>query len=66
MATLAQLEQQQSLELSNQDIFEILKRADSQYEAYVEITRYDFQSSIDDADGDIKRDINHPLNIVVR
>lgn len=53
--------------LDNQEVFEILKKANEQYENYLKLSLFnDEKTTDDDSYNLIKRDINHPLDIVLK
>lgn len=51
--------------LSDKEVLEILQKANSQYEKYVELASFS-QEEKTGAVNSIKRDINHPLNIILK
>ena len=52
--------------MSDKDFFETLRIANSQYETYIQLTSYNLEDKTDSPYNTIKRDINHPLNIVIK
>lgn len=51
--------------LSDKEVLEILQKANSQYEKYVELASFSKEEKTG-AINAIKRDINHPLNIILK
>lgn len=58
-------EKKGSNNLSDKEVLEILRKANSQYEKYVELASLS-QEERQDSGNAIKRDINYPLNIVLK
>lgn len=52
--------------LDNQEVFELLNKANKQYENYLKLTSLDYEDKSDNQYNLLKRDINHPLNIVLK
>jgi hypothetical protein len=52
--------------LTDKEFFETLQIAKSQYETYIQLTTYNLEDKSDYPYNTIKRDINHPLNIVIK
>ncbi len=52
--------------LDNQEVFELLTKANMQYENYLILTSLDYEDKSDNQYNLLKRDINHPLNIVLK
>jgi hypothetical protein len=55
---------EQSL-LSDKEVLEILQKANSQYEKYVELASFSREEKTGTSNA-IRRDINHPLNIILK
>lgn len=51
--------------LSDEEVLEILQEANAQYEKYVELASFS-QEEKTGVITSIKRDINHPLNIILK
>ena len=51
--------------LSDKEVLEILQKANSQYEKYVELATFSKEEETGVVNA-IKRDINHPLNIILK
>lgn len=51
--------------LSDKEVLEILQKANSQYERYVELASFSHEEKTGAVNA-IKRDINHPLNIILK
>lgn len=56
---------QNGTSLSDKEVLDILSQASSQYEKYLEIAALE-QEEKKDIVNSIKRDINHPLNLVLK
>lgn len=56
---------QNGISLSDKEVLDILSQASSQYEKYLEIAALE-QEEKKDIVNSIKRDINHPLNLVLK
>lgn len=52
--------------LDNLEVFELLNKANEQYENYLKLTSLDYEDKSDNHYNVLKRDINHPLNIVLK
>lgn len=52
--------------LDNQEVFELLNKANKQYENYLKLSSLDYEDKSDNQYNLLKRDINHPLNIVLK
>lgn len=52
--------------LDNHEVFELLNKANKQYENYLKLTSLDYEDKSDNQYNILKRDINHPLNIVLK
>jgi hypothetical protein len=52
--------------LDNQEVFELLNKANKQYENYLMLSSLDYEDKSDNQYNLLKRDINHPLNIVLK
>ncbi|MEZ4925559.1 MAG: hypothetical protein R3A50_04735 [Saprospiraceae bacterium] len=52
--------------LDNQEVFELLNEANSQYENYLRLRALDYDENLDNQINVLKRDINFPLNIVLK
>jgi hypothetical protein len=55
-----------SKSLDNQEVFELLNKANKQYENYLKLSSLDYEDKSDNQYNLLKRDINHPLNIVLK
>lgn len=51
--------------LSDKEVLEILQKANSQYEKYVELASFSHEEKTGTVNN-IRRDINHPLNIILK
>lgn len=51
---------------SNEDVFQILDKAKAQYEEYLRLTDYTYEGNDENLEDAVARDINHPLNIVLK
>lgn len=52
--------------LSDDQVFQVLEEASSQYEKYLELRSYGYEANQQQQYAHIKRDINYPLTIVIR
>lgn len=52
--------------LDNQEVFELLNKANEQYENYLKLSSLDYEDKSDNQYNLLKRDINHPLDIVLK
>ena len=52
--------------LDNQEVLELLNKANKQYENYLKLSSLDYEDKSDNQYNLLKRDINHPLNIVLK
>lgn len=55
-----------SKSLDNQEVFELLNKANKQYENYLKLSSLDYEDKSENQYNLLKRDINHPLNIVLK
>lgn len=60
------INESKSKTLDNQEIFELLNKANKQYENYLKLSSLDYEDKSDNQYNLLKRDINHPLNIVLK
>ncbi|MBC6399467.1 MAG: hypothetical protein GDA42_00115 [Ekhidna sp.] len=54
-----------TFELADKDFFDLMARVQNQYEEYIKLSALDLQKEESQLNL-IKRDINHPLGIVIR
>lgn len=60
------INESKSKTLDNQEVFELLNKANKQYENYIKLSSLDYEDKSDNQYNLLKRDINHPLNIVLK
>jgi hypothetical protein len=60
------INESKSKALDNQEVFELLNKANKQYENYLKLSSLDYEDKSDNQYNLLKRDINHPLNIVLK
>jgi hypothetical protein len=60
------INESKSKTLDNQEVFELLNKANKQYENYLKLSSLDYEDKSDNQYNLLKRDINHPLNIVLK
>lgn len=60
------IKESKSKTLDNQEVFELLNKANKQYENYLKLSSLDYEDKSDNQYNLLKRDINHPLNIVLK
>lgn len=66
MSNKNQINKSKSSVIDSQEVFELLDRANKQYENYLELSSLDYEDKSDSQLNLLKRDINHPLNIVLK
>jgi len=52
--------------IDNQEFFELLNKVNTQYEIYLKLSSLEYEDKSDDQYNLLKRDINHPLNIILK
>lgn len=60
------INESKSKTLDNQEVFELLNKANKQYENYLKLSSLDYEDKSDNQYNLLKRDINHPLSIVLK
>lgn len=53
-------------QLDNQELFDLMEKANKQYKSYLKLSSLDYEDRTDNQYNIIRRDINHPLNIVIK
>ena len=52
--------------LENQEVFELIEKAREQYDPYIQLRLLDYENPNEEQYDLLRRDINHPLNIVIK
>ena len=52
--------------LENQEVFELIEKAREQYDTYIQLRLLDYENPNEEQYDLLRRDINHPLNIVIK
>lgn len=55
-----------STEFQDTELFEVLEKARKQYDTYIELSSFEYKDEEESQPNLIRRDINHPLNIVLK
>lgn len=67
MKQATELDSRISGQLKNKEVLDLLEEANKQYENYLKLTSLNYEEKDDKSQYNlIKRDINFPLNIVIR
>lgn len=59
------MDKKKESQISDLEVFNLIKKANDQYDVYLELTALDYNNPDEIEDVTFKRDINHPLNIVI-
>jgi hypothetical protein len=61
-----QTKQKEEIQLSDQEIFDILNRANLQYDSYIELTSIKGLIDSEDDDDIIEHDVSYPLDVSLK